>query len=220
MEVQATIFQKIAGDVASPVESWKTGIRPDGTAIAAPMTPYWRDGDGRPFPWREGLGIEVEIAFVLNRDLTPPAGKPFTKADIIEAVSHVHLGVEIVASRIAEGNAAPFPLFLSDSLANSGYILGPELKTSVDALGEQWHVSVKTADEVLFDADAKHPTSDPLAPLLAYANTASGPLGGLKAGQLVTTGSLCGVVAIGQPGRVDITLDGAFFMTINFEAKA
>ena len=44
-------------------------------------------------------------------------------------------------------------------------------------------------------------------PLLAYANEQSDYLGGLRAGQIVTTGSLCGVLPVRAAGLLQAHLD-------------
>jgi 2-keto-4-pentenoate hydratase len=57
------------------------------------------------------------------------------------------------------------------------------------------------------DAIGGHPTTDPLKPLLDYANAQSDRLGGFRAGQIITTGSLCGLVSVEEPSEVTAMID-------------
>ena len=54
----------------------------------------------------------------------------------------------------------------------------------------------------IYDQPAVHGNGDPMTPFLAWANRKSDDLGGLKAGQIITTGSLCGGVL--SPGKGEV----------------
>jgi 2-keto-4-pentenoate hydratase len=87
----------------------------------------------------------------------------------------------------------------------------------IDDLGDLM-CDVSFNGSVLHSSKAAHPTRNPIAPLLAYANQPNDYLGGLKANQIVTTGSICGVIpienggviraALGDLGRVSIVFEG------------
>ena len=92
-------------------------------------------------------------------------------------------------------------------MSNAGYRLGPELEAGVldeGRLAEDLRVA--TVDQSLFDAPGAHPDGDPLAALVAYANEASRPAGTLLQGGVITTGSLCGGLAIPSATTVSISL--------------
>lgn len=55
--------------------------------------------------------------------------------------------------------------------------------------------------------EATHANGDPLKPLLALAKARKLHLGGLKAGQIVTTGALCGLIPVARSGTIHITFD-------------
>ena len=54
----------------------------------------------------------------------------------------------------------------------------------------------------IYDQPAVHGNGDPMVPFLAWANRKDELMGGLRAGQIVTTGSLCGGVL--SPGKGEI----------------
>ena len=63
-------------------------------------------------------------------------------------------------------------------------------------------------DELVNDKIGGHSLGDPIAPVLAWANTQGDALGGLKAGQIVTTGTLTTPVRLERPARLRGLIDG------------
>ncbi|MGQ0566619.1 MAG: hypothetical protein ACT4OK_16325 [Gemmobacter sp.] len=183
------------------VRGWKLAIGPQGAAVAAPLIavvhlPGPVDG-AITFHPASGSAIEVEVAFRLSHDL-PPRRTPYDLA----AITAVHLGVEVIGHRLDTGAASPFALFLADRLGNDGYLTGPPLAAPLarallaSADAPHWPpMQVAIAGRPVFDGPARHPNGHPLLPLLAYANAQTGRLGGLRAGQVITTGSFCGLLA-------------------------
>lgn len=197
MAVQRAFFEASGKTVAG----WKLAIRPDGEAVGAPMLDCYQveDNNIASFPEAGTEGIEVEICFTLSSDIPARGTRPLTRGDLIRHIDKVHLGVELLRYRLAEKNQVPFPLFLADRLANHGFVIGPEIDTCfLEVFAENEadlpQLTVTEGTVQLFDANAKHPNSDPLAPLLAFANAALNKGDMLKAGNVVTTGSLCGLI--------------------------
>ncbi|CDZ64678.1 Hypothetical protein NGAL_HAMBI2605_31180 [Neorhizobium galegae bv. orientalis] len=60
--------------------------------------------------------------------------------------------------------------------------------------------------QVAFDDAAQHPTKDVLTWLCDYANDRSRPASSLRAGAIITTGSLCGAVDVSDPCEVSVQL--------------
>jgi 2-keto-4-pentenoate hydratase len=201
---------------ASMVAGWKVAIGPGGRPVAAPLHPLIRDT--RPsLPWRLGLAIEVEFAVELGADLPCRLGENYSRGEVEAALSGIYLGVEIINSRLIEGSTAPFELFLADSLANAGYVLGPRVPREF-LMGNGPVLSVLAEAQPLHVGQANHPSGDPLASLVAYANNPSDQLGGLRSGQVITTGSLCGVISLQAPTQIDITLNDAHVMQLDMTA--
>ena len=218
MKVQRAFAEKWA----KPVAGWKLAIRPDGEAIGAPMFDCVRvdDANAASFPHDGTEGIEVEICFTLSADIPAATSGPLTRADLIRYIDKVHLGAELLRYRLAEKNQVPFPLFLADRLANHGFVIGPEVDKGVVNLfagnGENLpQLSITEGSVQLFDATVKHPNGDPLAPLVAFANTAFNKGDMLKAGNVITTGSLCGAIPSTLARETHITLKsvGAFTLS-------
>jgi len=200
----------------SLLAGWKVAVGPGGRPVAAPLYPVIRNM--RPsLSWRPSLAIEVEFAVELGADLPCRPAENYSRAEIEAAVSSIYLGVEIIDSRLIEGSNSPFELFLADSLANAGYVLGPqvprELLTSDGPV-----LTVSAGAQPIYVGQANHPSGDPLAPLVAYANDPCDQLEGLRSGQVITTGSLCGVISLQAPTQIDITLNDVHVMQLDLTA--
>jgi 2-keto-4-pentenoate hydratase len=217
MAVQAGV----ARGLSVPIRGWKVGRDPSGTPVAAPLHPFIEaNSDGRAdVDANSALGLEVELAFRLAADLYRP-DQPWTREDILRRIEGVYLGLELIGARLIEGGNAPFPLFLADGLANSGYILGPRLPPYISERVHAGNVPVRVTGGARWDGMIGQARTDPLEPLIASANAQSDRLGGLKAGQFISTGALCGLVAITSRGPVDVEFDGALRMRINVDSRS
>lgn len=108
--------------------AWKVTVSPQGQAVTAPLHPYAEGVSGADIPWYPGLKFETEIAVRLGSDLPVRAGVPYSRAEVVEAISAVYLGAELLASAIRESGSISFLLFVADRLGNSGYVLGLEVE--------------------------------------------------------------------------------------------
>ncbi len=185
--------------------AWKVTVSPQGQAVTAPLHPYAEAVSGADIPWYPGLKFETEIAVRLGRDL-PIRTVPYSRADVVEAISAVHLGAELLVSAVIESGRVSFLLFVADRLGNSGYVLGPKLEKSVvDTVGGT-PLKVTHAGRTIYDGPAQHPKGDVLTWLVDYANDGLRPETSLKTGALITTGTLSGAIELNEPGEIDIEL--------------
>jgi 2-keto-4-pentenoate hydratase len=210
---QARIFRATTPDV----QGWKLGLRPDQLAVSAPMFPILEMSGSKPpaMPWRPGMALEVEVAVRLAADL--PRGA-YSREDIKGAVASVHAGIEVIDSRLLEGGQAPFPIFLADFMGNGGYVVGPKIAGRLADQLDGVTITIRADGEQIYSGKAVHPTTDPLLPVLAYARAPNDMLGGLKAGQIVTTGALCGVVAMPRPARIEVLFGNETRLSLDLTA--
>jgi 2-keto-4-pentenoate hydratase len=212
-QAQAAFFHRCTAEVPA----WKVAIHSSGLPVAAPMWPMHAAAGEIAMQWKPGTIVEVEIALRLARDLpAPPRDKPYRRADIVDAIGSLHLGIEVICSRLKEGSKAPFPLFYADLIGNDGYLLASKIENSFMENLEQKSLTILADAKPFYSGQLKHPTTDPLAPVLAYANAPSDALGGFKAGQIITTGSLCGGLDLPQPARLEFKVASSAPIVINF----
>ena len=200
MAAQADIARRLDAEVGA----WKVGLRPDGVAVAAPIYAYLIHAQDMQIALGHcgSLGIEAEIAFRLGRDLPPRPGRPYARAQVLAAIDEILVGIEIVRGRFEEDDALPYPAFLADNLGNDGYVVGASIAdwTGLEFSALRCRVSID--GDSVHDAVGGHPLGAPLRPLVAYASMPIDRLGGLRAGQIVTTGSLCGIITLDRPAAV------------------
>jgi 2-keto-4-pentenoate hydratase len=171
----------------------KTGIHADGVGIVAPIPAA---GVGRApgfgLPVANVIGLEVEVGLVLARDVS-------ASTDIAAAIDHYFLGVEICGTRFIDRSKAGPMGGLADSVSALGYVIGPKrpLADQIDGL----LVTLDFAGRTIHSAPAKHSFGTVMASLLAYADHQH-PAYPLRAGTVITTGSLCGLVPTDGTGHV------------------
>jgi 2-keto-4-pentenoate hydratase len=204
-EVQAAVARRLDARVAG----WKVGYSPDGVPVAAPIFDRFLRPSGAHFPMRDtaNWGVEPEIAVRLGADLPRRIVQPYTRNDILTAIDSVMVGIEIVCSRIIDYKKASYLFYLADNIGHAGYALGSDRRHWQDLDLARLRVTLTINGEIVHDACGGHPSGDPLKPLLDYANAQSDRLGGLRAGQVITTGSLCGLVSVEGPGEVAAAVD-------------
>lgn len=211
MIVQAQVVKMLGEGIAG----WKISLHPEfgplqGALLASVTRP---SGTQWEFRAPEGIcGIEVEIGLRLSRDL-PPGN--YTREQVVAAISGMTIGIELVRSRL-KTFATPFLPFLADSLGNEGYVLG-EAELPFRALDLPSHgCIVHLDDQVLYDAPCNPALGDPVDVLVKGANAQADRSGGLRAGQIITTGTLCGLVPVDRPGRMSAEVTGIGRVTITF----
>ena len=141
--------------------------------------------------------IEPEVAFVLGRHL-PPRAVPYSEAEVRAAIAETRLVLEFLDSRYADSAAATFPELLADQVSNQGLFVGPALRDALSLSLEAFAIVIGGPEGTLHRREGRHPDGHPLRPLVWLANflAARAEVGGLKAGQIVTTGSYAGALEV------------------------
>ncbi len=195
--------------------AWKVTSSPEGQPVTAPLHPYAEAVSGATIAWYPGLKFETEIAVRFGKDLPYRKGAPYSRAEVLEAISTAYLGAELLVSAVRESGAVSFLLFLADRLGNSGYVLGPSIAKSFIDTAASTPLKVTQGSKTIYDGLAKHPKGDVVTWLLDYANDPLRPKDSLKSGALVTTGTLSGAVELTEPGEIDIRFGDSARLTFS-----
>lgn len=186
--------------------AFKVGIREDlGCGIVAPMfSDRCTESGGMLTVSNLGLrGIETELAIRLKHDITPEMARDGI-AGILPAIGEAVFALEICTTRYGEQTHPDKNASLADNLSNEGFVLGQDTwRGDLDVNGID--IVVKSDDTVIFDGRASHPLGHPLDPVVAYAKLGVDPLGALKAGAVITTGALSGMLAVRSPCLITAT---------------
>ena len=203
--------------VLGPVGAWKVQPMPEtGQPFAAPILARTIFADGAElriadFP---SLGIEVEVAVTLNRDL-PVRSEDYTADDLQAAIGSFHLAFEVLASRFIERSKVPLLAGIADLQHSGAVVLGaavtpiplPEFGTQSIQLSIDGAVAAVTPGNAT--------TSNMLAALAWLANHSASRDLPLKAGDVVITGSRIGPLPVSGK-KVVASAQGMGTVTANF----
>lgn len=199
------IQDRAAALVGEPIGAFKAGAPPD----AEPTRGLIEARMVRPSPARitaaeaPHRGVEGETAFKFTRDL-PARSAPYTREEIAAAVSVLPV-IEVVSSRFREPMSRPKLEQLADNGINAGLVTGPETADWSHLDLAKLKMSFIVNGETQIERVGGHPTDDPIAGAVALANMMPG---GVKAGQIVTTGSWTGLPFMKPGDRCVIRFEG------------
>jgi 2-keto-4-pentenoate hydratase len=208
---------------------WKAGADSrDSLPTAAPIAPSLVFENGATlaasaFPVRI---VEAEIAYRFGADL-PPRDRPYTTDEVMAAVAAMHAAIEVVTPRIVDFAAASPAAKLADHGLNGAFVLGDGVVAwrKIDLRRQKATLSF---DGRLQEAvEGSHALGNP-AVLLPWfvahlgrlptlnADGTAGPPRGVKAGDVVTTGSWTKMAEARPRQRVEVRFDGIGAAALTF----
>ncbi len=137
---------------------------------------------------------EVEYMARLGIDL-PPRAKPYTTEEVTEAVASLHPGIELAECRFVHDAAfPPLAAILADGAGSGTLCYGAAI--------DDWHRRDIAGQEVTLSCNgvarrkgsAAAALDHPMVPLTWLANELSRTGVGLEAGQMISTGTLTGML--------------------------
>lgn len=204
---EAYAIQDRVATALGPVGGWKVGsATPDAMPFRGPVQAdvIFADGERLPGALLHVWGIEGEIAYRFARDL-PPRAAPYSRAEVLDAIGSLHPVIEILDTRF-ERMGSQDPLSHRADQQNSGaMVVGPPVTEwrHLDAM--RLPVRLLLNGEVRHAGIGGNSAGDNIRLLVWLANEGSASAGGLRAGQVVTTGSCTGTdwVEPGSHARVE-----------------
>lgn len=206
----AYAIQQAVLAAVGPVAAWKVGAgSPDAVPACAAIAPATLFESGASLPARmfHLIGIEAEIAFRLAADL-PPRDKPYSRDEVVGAIGSVHAAIEISDTRFVAWASQDRPSHVADQLNHGALVIGSGRDDwkGFDAEAQRTILSIN--GRLFADVVGGNPAGDPLRLMHWLANHATSRLGGLRAGAIVTTGSVAGVEFARSPVRAEAVLPG------------
>ena len=161
------------------------------------------------------VGIECEIAVRLGLDL-PPAQAPFTAETVARAIEAYHPAIEIVDERYADWASLGAPTLIADDFFAAGCVLGkPVARSGAPDLSSVVGSAMVNGVEAGRGSGADvlgHPHN----PLVWLANHLAEEGRGLRAGQIVLTGSLVKTMWLDAGATVTMDLSGLGAAEVRF----
>jgi len=145
------------------------------------------------------MGVEAELVYEMGTDL-PPRATPYTPAEVLAAVSSVRAAIEVCDTRFAVWAQQGEWSRLADQACHGALVVGTGVVGAhgVRPLEQGVVLSVNGAVAVQHTGWG-NPAGDPARLLTWLANAGAHSLGGLRAGQWVTTGACTGTLLV-APG--------------------
>jgi len=184
--------------------AWKVGgPRPDIEPTAAPVPAARLYASPARIPAQEFhmIGIEVEIAFRLGRDL-PPRAASYSEEDIAAAIDEALVTIELCDTRLANWKQASAWWRLADFQLNAALVVGSGTQDWRAIDFSQARAELWIDGALRLEATGVHPYGNPirLLPWLAAHN--AGRCGGLGAGNVITTGTWTGMKFVAPGAEV------------------
>jgi 2-keto-4-pentenoate hydratase len=194
---------------------WKVAMSDTQTGTCAPVfaADVHSSGAHVASPIADELGIEPEVAFTLRSALPPlKGGQRYERNSVMAAIGSAHAAIEIVVSRFLRHELAEPLDRLADNISNAGLVLGPPYQgwrqLNFAALPLRLTVTTDAGDPQEYRPRGGHPQGDPLLPMIWLANHRVALGSGLKAGDVVTTGSYAGLRRVGRGTHVRVEFEG------------
>ncbi len=152
--------------------------------------------------------VEAEFAFRMARDL-PRRARPYEQGEVMDAVGALHLAIEVPDSRYHDFVAAGAWQMIADDSCAAYFVLGPEAPNWRDVDLAQHTVELHKNGKVAATGIGGNVLGDPRIALTWLANEVAHRWQGLRAGEIVTTGT-CLVPPRIDPGDSAVADFGAF----------
>jgi 2-keto-4-pentenoate hydratase len=190
--------------------------------ISSPLLSAWTCATGGTFDPGAFIAplLECEIAFELGTDL-PLRERTYSRDEVRAAVLAVRPVIEIVDSRLPPGSGTLAQLV--DDFNNGAFVVGApvaswealdlpacEITLQVTRSGEH-RAAANGSGRAVLDGDL-------LGALVAMANFQCPLYGGLRAGQIVTTGTCTGAVPLAGASRAEAVFDSLGAVEVRFAA--
>jgi 2-keto-4-pentenoate hydratase len=206
---------------------WKAGADSrDSLPTAAPIVPslVFENGATLSSPSFPVRIVEAEIAYRFGIDL-PPRDIPYSTDEVLEAVETMHAAIEVVTPRIVDFQTASSSAKLADHGINGAFVLGDSIKSwrKIDLRKQKATLSFQ--GKVQQSVEGSHALGNPSVLLpwfvahlgrLPTWDDVAGPPRGVKAGDVVTTGSWTKVIEAKPKQRVEVEFPGIGRASLSF----
>jgi 2-keto-4-pentenoate hydratase len=201
-----------------PTGGWKVGAKSrDQTPNAAPLAASLVRHS--PASWPASslhmIGIEVEIAFRLGRNVLPRSGG-VSRDEVWDAIASVHAAIEIVDTRLTHWEEADRLWVLADNQSNGGFVYAPDGVPLPEGSLAHLDVRLLVNGETAVEGTVRNPAGDPRWLVEWLVNHCAAERGGLSPGQLITTGSYTGMIFVDPGASVEARMQRIGAVNVQF----
>ncbi len=201
------------------IGAWKVGAPSlQATPTAAPIPPQrvHRSPARLPANGFHVIGIEAELGYYpLARDLPAAAVAP-ARTQLPGLIDAVHPVIEVVDTRLRDWQQAD-PLWkLADNQLNGALVVGDAIPAWDQVGAAEQRVAIHVNGRPVLERRGGHPLGDPLALLPWALHHAAARSDGLRAGDLIITGSWTGMTFVQPDSRVLVRFPGLGDVRVEF----
>lgn len=221
--IQTEVLHRLGARVGG----WKASLASLSEGQSAPLyTAAIHDSPVRirssqlPTRGSHAIGIEAEIAFRLQSALAPRLdGQPHERSAVLDAIGTAHAVIELCVCRFARFETAPALDKLADNLIHEALIVGPAHTGWRRLDMAQLPLALYIDGQAVHRGMGGHPLNDPLAPVVWLARHLNTLGLTLEAGQIVITGSCCGIRFVTGDARVEAVFGGLGAVGVSFDSS-
>jgi 2-keto-4-pentenoate hydratase len=189
---------------------WKVGATtPDAEPFRAALTSATVFGGVTRMPASRFnvIGVEAELVYHFDKTLIARQ-RPYEMDEVLAAIGSIHAAIEIVDTRFAVWDSADRLSQIADQVNHGTLIVGSGRTDwrEVDPVHEP--VTVSIDGKPTLQTEGGNSAGDPLRMLLWLASKGARSLGGIKAGDEITTGSCTGTIFVEGPCRITAEFSG------------
>ena len=197
-EADAYAIQDLVAKALGPVVAWKVGsASADSEPFRAPIhrETLFVDPARVSAEMFHVIGVEAELVYAFERDL-PVDGAPYSTAAVLDCVGAMMPGIEIVDTRFKVYGGCDPLAHRADQGNHGALIVGAPVRSWRSLVPSTLPVRLEIDGKVACETVGGNSAVDPVRLLVWLANEGSHSLGGIRAGQVVTTGSCTGTIFV------------------------
>ena len=166
----------------------------------------YRSGEVFPTIAENKRVVEPEVCFTLAKDL-PPRGAPYSADEVMAAVAHVCVAIEVVNPRTPRAFGDAVPWFIVDGGLNEGIVLGEARNLLARADYATLRSEVTWNGRAMQGGVGANALGGADLALTWLANHLNGHAMGLKQGEIVTTGVITEFFSAGLGDTVEVEFE-------------
>lgn len=227
--LQTAIIDELGGGggwkVAAVTDEQRRSLGVDQPVAAAIARTRMQDASAQPARLRLAdfiaPKIECEFAFQLRRDLPARVGVAYERAEVIDAIEAMRIAIEIVDSRLPPGSGTLAEV--ADGFNNGAFIAGRSVRKwhgldfAASGIVLTFTAPGRAASELARGSGHAILDGDPFGTVVMLANAQPEGSAGLRAGDIVTTGSCSGAPRIPGPGFYRAEFSGLGVVELAFD---
>ena len=216
---EAYDVQDMLAEAYGQIGGWKVGApSAEGTPMFAPMPKIWMAEGGAVIRGKRYRGLEVEVAFLLGKDL-PRRSVGYTRDEVLGAIASCHPAIEVLESGLFDPMKAERLSMIADLQMHGGFVHGPACAKWRELDWTRETVTLAVDGMVRVERTGSNTAGDLLRLLPWLANEGAARTGGLRAGQWITTGSWTGNTRAEARSSVDASFGNLGRVTMQFEPE-